>query len=67
MLAAALGAEVFAGPVKEVGFHPLTIAATPAAAPLRHLSEIPVLHWHGDTFTLPEGAELLASSERYAH
>ena len=67
LMAAALGARVDPGPVKEVGFHPLTIAASPAAAPLRHLEGLPVLHWHGDTFELPEGAELLASSERYAH
>lgn len=26
-----------------------------------------MLHWHGDTFTLPEGAELLASSSLYQH
>jgi GMP synthase (glutamine-hydrolysing) len=67
LLAAALGAEVYRGPVNEVGFHPLTIADTPAAAPLRHLTGVPVLHWHGDTFTLPAGAELLASTERYPH
>lgn len=67
LMAAAMGAEVFRGPVKEIGFHPLEVHDTPGAAPLRHLSGVPVLHWHGDTFTLPEGAELLASSERYAH
>jgi GMP synthase (glutamine-hydrolysing) len=67
LLASALGAKVYPGPTKEVGFHPLTINASPAAAPLRHLEGVPVLHWHGDTFDLPEGAELLASSERYAH
>ena len=67
MLAAALGAQVYRGPVNEVGFHPLTIADTLAAAPLRHLAGVPVLHWHGDTFDLPAGAELLASTARYPH
>ncbi len=67
MLAAALGADVYPGPVKEVGFHPLTLADTPAAAPFAHLAGIPVLHWPGDTFDLPEGADLLASTERYPH
>ena len=65
MIAAALGAEVYAGPVKEIGFGPVTIHDT--AGPLRHLADVPVLHWHGDTFTLPEGAELLASSSLYQH
>jgi GMP synthase (glutamine-hydrolysing) len=65
LIASALGAPVFPGPVKEVGFHPLTISSSSAAAPLRHLEGLPVLHWHGDTFTLPPGAEWLASSERY--
>lgn len=67
LLAAALGAEVFPGPGKEIGFAPLAIHDTPLPTPLRHLEGQSVLHWHGDTFALPEGAELLASSERYAH
>lgn len=67
MIAAALGGKVYRGPVKELGFHKLAIADTPGAAPLRHVEDVPVLHWHGDTFTLPDGAELLASSERYRH
>ena len=67
MIAAALGARVYPGPEKEVGFHRLKVAQGEAAAPLRHLEDIPVLHWHGDTFDLPEGADLLASSERYPH
>jgi len=67
MIAAALGAPVYPGPVKEVGFHPVTIHANALAGPLRHLFEVPVLHWHGDTFVLPEGAELLASSHLYDH
>jgi GMP synthase (glutamine-hydrolysing) len=67
MMAAALGAEVFAGPVSEVGFHPVDIHPAGQAGPLRHLSGVPMLHWHGDTFSLPDNVELLASSKLYAH
>ena len=67
MIAAALGAKVYPGPAKEVGFHPVTLHTPAADGPLRHIAEVPVLHWHGDTFTLPEGVELLASSHLYAH
>ena len=65
MMAAAMGARVYPGPAKEVGFHPLTdIAAT---SPLRHLDSVALLHWHGDTFDLPDGAERLASTPTYAN
>lgn len=67
MIAAALGAEVYAGPHKEVGFHPVSLHAAGQSSPLRHIENVPVLHWHGDTFTLPEGVELLASSHVYDH
>lgn len=67
MMAAALGAEVYPGPVKEVGFHPVTVHDHAIAGPLRHLAEVPILHWHGDTFTLPADVELLASSHVYDH
>lgn len=65
MIAAALGAPVYEGPVKEVGFHPLSFVDP--ASPLRHLDGVPLLHWHGDTFDLPDGVELLGSSQAYAH
>lgn len=67
MIAAALGARVYPGPVKEVGFHPVQIHDNATDGPLRHLVDVPVLHWHGDTFDLPKGAELLASSHVYDH
>jgi len=67
MIAAALDARVFAGPSKEVGFHPVSLTAAGADSPLRHIADVPVLHWHGDTFTLPDNTELLASSHVYAH
>lgn len=65
MIAAAMGAEVYPGPHTEIGFHPVAIHAP--ESPLRHIAEVPVLHWHGDTFTLPENVELLASSPLYPH
>jgi len=65
MIAAAMGARVYPGPAKEVGFHPLSFVDT--ASPLRHLADVPVLHWHGDTFDLPDDVELLASTPAYQH
>ena len=67
VIAAALGADVYPGPVKEVGFHPIKIHDSARESPLRHLADVPILHWHGDTFTLPRGVDLLASSHLYAH
>lgn len=67
MIAAALGAHVHAGPIREIGFHPVTIHANGRDGPLRHLVDVPICHWHGDTFTLPDRTELLASSQLYAH
>ncbi|MCK9911967.1 glutamine amidotransferase, partial [Microbacteriaceae bacterium K1510] len=40
----------------------LSLTDAGAAGPLQHLSGVPVLHWHGDTFEIPDGAELLAST-----
>lgn len=67
MIAAAMGARVFAGPVKEVGFAPIAINDAGMVSPVRHLADTPVLHWHGDTFDLPPGVTLLASSDAYPH
>lgn len=65
MIAAALGARVYPGHAKEVGFHALTYVDP--GSPLRHLQGVPILHWHGDSFDLPPGVELLASSAAYRH
>jgi GMP synthase (glutamine-hydrolysing) len=68
MLARVLGARVFGGR-KELGWAPLQLTAagrTSVIAPLRG-AETSMLHWHGDTFDLPAGAQLLASTEQVAH
>ena len=67
MIAAALGARVYPGPVKEVCFAPVSLTDAGARSPLRHVANVPVLHWHGDTFDLPPGVERLAETGHYAN
>ena len=67
MLAAALGARVYPGAVREIGFTPLTLHEAAQQSPLRHVADVDVLHWHGDTFDLPAGTERLASTPAYAN
>jgi GMP synthase (glutamine-hydrolysing) len=62
MMAAALGARVAPGPVKEIGWAPLTLTAAGQASVLAPLGTLPVLHWHGDNCDLPAGCERLAST-----
>lgn len=68
MIAQALGARVYPGGCKEIGWKPLTLTEAGRASPLATFADsTPVLHWHGDTFDLPDGATLLASSDLYPH
>jgi GMP synthase (glutamine-hydrolysing) len=63
LLARALGAEVRPGERPEVGFAPVEVA-DPSDPLLGGLApRTKVLHWHGDAFDLPAGAQQLASSE----
>jgi GMP synthase (glutamine-hydrolysing) len=62
LMAAALGARVFPGPVKEIGWSPLDLTSDGERHPLAALRDVPVLHWHGDTFDLPQGCDRLAST-----
>jgi GMP synthase (glutamine-hydrolysing) len=76
MIAHCLGATVYPGPEKEIGWHHIELTGDALKDPLmRKLATHPevgdfwrkfkVFHWHGDTFDLPPGASLLASSHRY--
>lgn len=62
LLAAAAGAAVYPGPEKEVGWAPITLTAAGHGSPLAAIDGHDVLHWHGDTFDLPDGAVRLAST-----
>jgi len=48
VMAAALGARVAPGPVKEIGWAPLILTEAGQASMLSVLGATPVLHWHGD-------------------
>lgn len=67
LLAAALGAKVYTGPAPEVGIGAVRRAPDAGADPVFGSlpAEFPVLQWHSDTFDLPPGAILLASSDAY--
>lgn len=62
LVARALGACVTPMGAKEIGFAPLSLTDAGLASPLRALVGIPVLHWHGESFTLPDGALRLAAT-----
>ncbi|MBO9127822.1 MULTISPECIES: glutamine amidotransferase [unclassified Rhizobium] len=62
LIAATLGEKVFPTGLKEIGFSKLMLTDEGMASPLRHLEDVHVLHWHGDTYGLPLGAANLASS-----
>lgn len=67
LMARALGARVYPGTGKEIGWAPLTLVNTQQLPAFRYFDReaTSVLHWHGDTFDLPAGATLLASTSNY--
>jgi GMP synthase-like glutamine amidotransferase len=69
LLASALGARVRRGPRAEVGLGRVTTTAAAAADPVFRDApeEFVTLQWHSDTFDLPAGSTLLASSAAYEH
>lgn len=68
LIAQALGSRVYSGGTKEIGWKPLILTDAGRTGPLAAFADqTPVLHWHGDTFDLPTGATLLASSDLYPH
>ncbi len=66
LLADVLGGKVFQNPVKEIGWFPVRMLDR--SAPFGAFPEqLTVMHWHGDTFTIPEGARRVAESDACAN
>lgn len=62
LIASALGAAVYPNQHKEIGWFPIS-GMSDSGDRFHFPWETVVFHWHGETFDLPAGAMLLASSE----
>jgi GMP synthase-like glutamine amidotransferase len=65
LISKALGGNVTANPVKEIGWHPVRKTRTAAASDW--LGDIPdpanLFHWHGETFSIPAGATVILEND----
>ena len=65
LIAGALGARVYPGGHKEIGWYPVEVVAPDDTWTRGLPRRFTALHWHGDTFDLPAGATRLFRSELY--
>ena len=63
LVANSMGGEVFPNSVKEIGWFPIQAAKSERDAVFQFPEEIEVFHWHGETFSLPQGAVQIARSK----
>lgn len=67
LIASAMGAEVYPGPEKEIGWFPIHGTTVPVSSLFTFPPSLEVFHWHGDTFDLPDDAVCLARSKGCKH
>ncbi len=65
LIADVMGARVTKNKYREIGWFPVNREIDGSESPLADAfpEMLDVFHWHGDTFEIPEGARLLATSE----
>ena len=64
LIADVLGAKIYANQHKEIGWFPIQVNKAPGNIWSELFAqELSVMHWHGDTFDLPEGAARIATSQ----
>lgn len=62
LIAAAMGAQVYRNPEKEIGWFPIEGLQSNDSSAFTFPPRVEVFHWHGETFDLPPGATRLAKS-----
>lgn len=62
LMASSMGGEVFPNPLKEIGWFPVESVGSQKDSLFTFPEITEVFHWHGETFSLPEGAVRLAKS-----
>jgi GMP synthase-like glutamine amidotransferase len=67
LIASALGGRVYKGNQKEIGWYNIHLSNDALAGIFNGIdnSNIEVFQWHGDTFELPSGCKILASTNKY--
>ena len=65
LISKALGGEVTKNPLREIGWHPVRKCDNPTA---QHwlgglADETTLFHWHGETFSIPGGAEVILEND----
>ncbi len=65
LMARALGAKVYPGRIREIGWGAVELSESGRKSCLHELLGIAMLHWHGDTFDLPLHSTRLASTSAY--
>ena len=65
LIADALGGKVYRNSQKEIGWFPVSLNDAGRADPLFGAlpAHFPAFHWHGDTFSIPDGAVHVAYSD----
>lgn len=67
LIAGCCGGRVYPNADKEIGWFDIAPQPTDDSTTFTFAEPLPVFHWHGETFTLPTGARLLASSTACRH
>lgn len=62
IMARSFGKRVYPADVREIGWAPLSLTDAGAHSVLAPIDGLPVLHWHGETFDLPDQTIRLAAT-----